>query len=95
MMAIDDYQSTFDTSPSNRYSLPSCIGLAVSRASILKEGDDCTGFTAPTTTFIVPEVQKGSTVRYTHQLGRLAAASTPSDESTSVLWERRQVHQVK
>ena len=36
----------------------------------------------------VPEVQERSTVRYIHQLRRLAAASAPGDESTSGRRER-------
>jgi len=40
-------------------------------------------------TITVPEVQERSTMRYIHQLRRLAAASAPGDESTSGLRERR------
>ena len=63
--------------------------LVINGAMIVNEGDDRTGIATPTATITVPEAQERSTMRYIHQLRRLAAASAPRDESTSVLRERR------
>ena len=62
--------------------------LVLSGGTIFKEGDDRTGIVTPTATITVPEVQERSTVIYIHQLRRLAEASAPKDESTSVLRDR-------
>jgi hypothetical protein len=88
-ITIDDYKSTSEPSPSNEYSLPGRMRFVVSGATIFYDEDDRTGIATTTATITVPEVQERSTVRYIHQLRRLAAASAPRDESTSVLRERR------
>jgi hypothetical protein len=50
-----------------------------------KEGDDRTGIATPTANNYRTGSAELSTVRYIHQLRRLAAASAPGDESTSGL----------
>ena len=61
--------------------------LGAGGATTFKRGDDQTGIANEPLpqTITVPEVRERSTVRYIHQLTRLAAASAPGDESTSGL----------
>jgi len=87
-MTIDDYKSTSESSTSNQYSLRRHMRLVAGGATTFKRGGwPCRNRKQPLTqTITVPEVQERSTVRFIHQLRRLAVASAPRDEST---WTQR------
>jgi len=90
-MSIDDCKSTSELSPCNRCSLRSLMRLFTGGATTFKRGRWLyQNLKQPLPqTITVPEVQEQSTIRYIHQLRRLAAASAPGHESASGLRERR------
>jgi hypothetical protein len=89
-------QLTSELYPSNRYSLRSCMRLGASEATSFNCGEwPYQNRKQPLLqTITKPEVQECSTLRYTHQMRRRAAASTPIDESTSGLRGWQYVHRV-
>jgi len=98
-IAIDDSKSTLESTPN--LTLPIDVAYKAEYDSLpaeqqsLNDGDDRTGIATATTNTSCTGSAERSTVRYIHQLRRLAAASAPGDESSSGLKERWFVHGVK
>jgi len=88
-MAIEDYKLTSESTPNQAFpiDIPYQAEWYLSPLSndFQKRGMSVQESPTLAQTITIPEVQEWSTVRYVHQLRRLAAASTPTDESTSGL----------
>jgi hypothetical protein len=86
-IAFGNYTSTSKPCPANFNSPPSRMTFVISVATIFKRGMTKPELQSLWQTITVSEVAERSTLRFSYHLKRLAAATAPSDESTTVLRE--------
>jgi len=86
-MAFGDYKSTSKACPADCHFPPTCMILVLSGATIFWRGMTLLESQCLPQMITVQEVQERCTVGFIYHLKRLAAASAPSDESTSELRE--------